>query len=52
MTPDGRIRGGYSLRALFEHVERAGIRLTRTMRKQRAQFLDAVESAGEGTDHV
>jgi uncharacterized protein YegJ (DUF2314 family) len=44
MTPEGRIKGGYSLRALFEHVERKGIRLNRTMRKQRALFLDAVGS--------
>lgn len=43
MTTDGRIRGGYSLRALFEHVERRRIHLNRTMRKQRAQFLDAAE---------
>jgi uncharacterized protein YegJ (DUF2314 family) len=43
MTRDGRIRGGYSLRALFDHVEANGIRLNRTMRKQRAQFVDAAE---------
>jgi hypothetical protein len=40
---DGRIRGAYSLRALFEHVERHGIRLTKTMRAQRARFVDSAE---------
>jgi len=43
MTSDGRIKGGYSLRALFEHVERNGTHLNRTMRKQRAQFVDAAD---------
>jgi uncharacterized protein YegJ (DUF2314 family) len=43
MMPDGRIDGGFSLRALFEHVERNGIHLNRTMRKQRAQFVEASE---------
>ena len=42
MTRDGRIQGGYSLRALFEHVERKGIHLNRTMRKQRAQFVESI----------
>ena len=42
MTAEGRIKGAYSLRALFEHVDQKGIHLNRTMRKQRAQFLDAV----------
>jgi uncharacterized protein YegJ (DUF2314 family) len=41
LLPNGSIQGGYSLRALFDHVERKGIRLNKTMRKQRAQFLDA-----------
>jgi len=43
MTRDGRIRGGYTLRALFEHVDANGIHLNRTMRKQRAQFTDAID---------
>jgi uncharacterized protein YegJ (DUF2314 family) len=45
MTPDGRIKGGFSLRALFEHVDRNGIHLNRTMRQQRSQFVDAAEAA-------
>ncbi len=39
--PDGRIRGAYSVLALFENFESRG-KLSRRMRKQRAQFLDAV----------
>lgn len=46
MTSDGRIKGGFSLRALFEYVERNGIHLNRTMRTQRAQSLDAAEQGG------
>ena len=52
MTRDGRIRGGYTLRALFEHVDANGIHLNRTMRKQRAQFTDAIDdvaAAGAST---
>jgi uncharacterized protein YegJ (DUF2314 family) len=47
MTRDGRIRGGYSLRALFAYAERRRIRLNRTMRKQRAQFLGAEDDVPE-----
>ncbi len=43
MRPDGRIEGAYSLRALFEHVERNGLPLNRTMRRQRAQLLEAMD---------
>jgi uncharacterized protein YegJ (DUF2314 family) len=50
MKSDGRIKGGYSLRALFKHVERKGIHLNRTMRKQRAQFLDAAEQRDEADE--
>jgi len=46
MTSDDRIKGAYSLRALFEHLERNGARLNATMRKQRAQFLDAIDEPG------
>lgn len=46
MRSDGRIEGGYSLRALFEHVDRNGIHLNRTMRRQRAQIMDAAEPLG------
>jgi uncharacterized protein YegJ (DUF2314 family) len=53
MTPDGHIRGAYSLRALFEHLERKGVHLNRTMRQQRAQLLDAPEHRGAGeTQHA
>jgi len=53
MTRDGRIRGGYSLRALFDHVEAKGIHLNRTMRKQRAQFVNAAErSPDPGTEAI
>ncbi len=52
MTRDGRIRGGYSLRALFDHVEAKGIHLNRTMRKQRAQFVNAAERFPEATGEV
>lgn len=39
MRPDGRIEGGFSIRALFRHLEDNGIHINRTMRKQRAQLL-------------
>ena len=52
MTRDGRIRGGYSLRALFDHVEAKGIHLNRTMRKQRAQFVDAAERFPDASGDV
>jgi uncharacterized protein YegJ (DUF2314 family) len=41
MLPDGRIKGAYSLIALFQHHESKGKRLSRKMRKQRAQLIDA-----------
>jgi uncharacterized protein YegJ (DUF2314 family) len=43
MRADGRIEGAYSTRALFEHVDRNGIQLNRTMRRQRAQLTDLTE---------
>jgi len=52
MTRDGRIRGGYSLRALFDHVEAKGIHLNRTMRKQRAQFVNAAERFPDASGDV
>lgn len=44
MLPDGRIRGAYSLRALFEHFEAKG-RLTHRMREQRRQLVDETDDA-------
>jgi len=41
MYPDGRIKGAYSLIALFENYESSGKRLTPKMRKQKAQLIDA-----------
>jgi hypothetical protein len=38
---DGRIRGAYSVIALFEHLEANGKKLNRTMRQQKVQFIDA-----------
>ena len=52
MTRDGRIRGGYLLRALFDHVETKGIHLNRTMRKQRAQFVNAAERFPDASGDV
>lgn len=46
MLPDGRIQGAYSLIALFQHYESKGNRLSRKMRKQRAQLIDAEPSGG------
>lgn len=48
MYPDGSIRGAYSLIALFAYVERQGKRLSRTMRKQKAQLLDASARSADG----
>lgn len=41
MYPDGRIKGAYSLIALFENYESSGKKLTPKMRKQKAQLIDA-----------
>lgn len=41
MYPDGRIKGAYSLIALFENYEASGKQLTPKMRKQKAQLIDA-----------
>jgi len=41
MQPDGRIKGGYSLIALFRHRENQGQKLSPKMRKQKAQLIDA-----------
>lgn len=40
MLPDGKIKGAYSLVALFNHYESSGKKLNRKMRKQKSQFLD------------
>lgn len=45
MLPDGRSRGAYSLAAAFRYLDRIGVRSNRTMRKQRAQLIDAAEQA-------
>ena len=39
--PDGRIRGAYSLIALFRYHERKGVKLTPLMKDQKAQLIDA-----------
>jgi hypothetical protein len=39
MSSDGKIQGGYSLRALFQYAERKGVHMNRTMRKQREQLV-------------
>lgn len=41
MQPDGKIRGAYSLIALFEYHARMGRRLSPRMKKQKSQLLDA-----------
>jgi uncharacterized protein YegJ (DUF2314 family) len=41
MYPDGRIKGAYSLIALFQNREQTGKRLTPKMKKQRAKLIDA-----------
>ena len=41
LHPDGRISGAYSTIASFQYLERTGVRLNRTMRKQKARFIDA-----------
>lgn len=41
VRPDGRIKGAYSLIALFEHFESQGKRLSPKMRKQKAMLIDA-----------
>jgi uncharacterized protein YegJ (DUF2314 family) len=45
MTPEGRIRGAYSLRAAFEQAQSSGVRFNRTMRQQQAQLLPLTDSA-------
>jgi hypothetical protein len=47
MSPDRRIKGAYSLIALFEHLEAKGRKLSRKMRKQKAQLIDATPNPGE-----
>ena len=41
MQRDGKIKGAYSLIALFRHRENLGGKLTPRMRKQKSQLLDA-----------
>ena len=41
IQPDGRIRGGYSLIALFRYHEGRGLKLSPLMKKQKSQLLDA-----------
>ncbi len=40
LQPDGRIRGAYSLIALFQYHESRGVKLTPLMKKQKSQLLD------------
>jgi len=42
MLPDGKIKGGHSLIALFRHRENQGKKLTSKMRRQKAQLVDAI----------
>lgn len=42
MQKDGKIKGGYSLIALFLNRENQGKKLTPKMRKQKAELLDAI----------
>lgn len=41
MQPDGKIKGAYSLVALFEYWERQGKPLSPRMKKQKAELLEA-----------
>lgn len=41
MLPGGKIRGAYSISGAFKYLENRGARLNRTMRKQKAQLIDA-----------
>jgi uncharacterized protein YegJ (DUF2314 family) len=41
MYPDGRIKGAYSLIALFDHFQANGKPLSRRMQQQKAQLVDA-----------
>lgn len=41
MESDGRIKGGYTYIGSFQYLERQGVRLNRTMRKQKSLFVDA-----------
>ena len=43
MFPDGRIRGAFSTVAAFRYLDRTGVRMNSTLRKQRAQLIDAAE---------
>ncbi|GMV90722.1 MAG: hypothetical protein AMXMBFR82_05000 [Candidatus Hydrogenedentota bacterium] len=38
---DGRVSGSYSTIASFRYLERTGVRLNRTMRKQKTRLIDA-----------
>jgi hypothetical protein len=39
--PDGTRKGGYPTIAAFEYFERSGGKLTKRMREERAELLDA-----------
>jgi len=41
LHPDGSMNGAFSTIASFRYIERKGIRLNRTMRRQKARLLDA-----------
>ena len=41
---DGKMKGAYSQIALFKHRENSGKKLNRTMRKQKAQLIDAEQT--------
>ena len=41
MAPDGAITGGYSMIGAFRYLDRKGVPMNRTMRRQRAQLVDA-----------
>lgn len=41
IQPDNKIKGAFSLIALFKHHENRGLKLTPRMKKQKAQLIDA-----------
>lgn len=47
VTPEGRIEGYFSLRALFDYAQRTGVRFNRTMRNQRSRLVGAAEQGDE-----
>ncbi len=44
LLPDGRIKGAYSYIGAFQYLENRGVKLNKTMRKQKSQLIDATDN--------